>query len=103
MQHFIVQGRVQGVGYRAWSATEAKKRRLRGWVRNLSDGSVEIFVQEATQAALDDFEKALWKGPIFASVKQLTGKPISISQLDEQLQTLHDEFTVLATADVPAI
>ena len=39
--HVIVEGRVQGVGYRAFVEREAKSRGLAGWVRNRSDGTVE--------------------------------------------------------------
>ncbi len=37
----IIRGRVQGVGYRAWTQREAVSRELAGWVRNRADGSVE--------------------------------------------------------------
>ena len=39
--HVIMEGRVQGVGFRAYVEREAKTRSLKGWVRNRSDGSVE--------------------------------------------------------------
>lgn len=45
--HVRVEGRVQGVGYRIWTAREAERRNLDGWVRNRADGSVEaIFAGE---------------------------------------------------------
>jgi acylphosphatase len=45
MRHVSIRGRVQGVGYRAWTEYTALERGLQGWVRNRRDGSVEaLFV-----------------------------------------------------------
>ena len=62
-----ISGRVQGVWYRAWTEKQAIARHLRGWVRNLSDGSVEaVFAGERAQveAMLD----ACRQGPTEARV-----------------------------------
>lgn len=40
-RHVVIHGRVQGVGYRAWTEVTALERGLEGWVRNRRDGSVE--------------------------------------------------------------
>jgi acylphosphatase len=41
----VIRGRVQGVGFRAWTEVTALERGLEGWVRNRRDGSVEaVFV-----------------------------------------------------------
>lgn len=47
MRRVVIRGRVQGVGYRAWTEYTAERRRLEGWVRNRRDGSVEaVFAGE---------------------------------------------------------
>lgn len=40
-RHVVIRGRVQGVGYRAWTEVTALERGLQGWVRNRRDGAVE--------------------------------------------------------------
>ena len=67
MKHFIVSGRVQGVGFRAWAQKKADEFNLSGWVRNLSDGSVEIMVSGQETDELN-FWQACQKGPLFAKV-----------------------------------
>lgn len=42
VRHFLVQGRVQGVGFRWFVQREAYQLGLRGWVRNTADGDVEV-------------------------------------------------------------
>jgi acylphosphatase len=62
-----VRGRVQGVGYRAGCSRRAEELGLSGWVRNLSDGSVEVEVEGLPQSLS---ELMLWceKGPLQARV-----------------------------------
>lgn len=51
-KHIYFSGRVQGVGFRYQSACYARSLGLTGWVRNLSDGRVEMEVQgEETKIA----------------------------------------------------
>ena len=42
VRHFLVQGRVQGVGFRWFVQQEASGLGLHGWVRNTADGDVEV-------------------------------------------------------------
>ncbi|MEW5755074.1 MAG: acylphosphatase [Pseudomonadota bacterium] len=64
---YIVSGRVQGVYYRASTQGEARRLGLRGYVRNLADGRVEV-VACGGDAALRSLEHWLWKGPDLAAV-----------------------------------
>jgi acylphosphatase len=41
IRHVVIRGRVQGVGYRAWTEYTAIERGVQGWVRNCRDGTVE--------------------------------------------------------------
>lgn len=61
---------MQGVYYRASTESRARELGLTGWVRNLPDGRVEVIASGA-EAALDEFEKWLWRGPEKARVESV--------------------------------
>jgi acylphosphatase len=65
---YRVRGRVQGVGFRYFVEQSAKRLDIRGWVRNLDDGSVEAYAV-GTAAQLSDLAGLLWKGPRWAEVR----------------------------------
>ena len=65
---YRVRGRVQGVGFRYFVEHAAGKLGIRGWVRNLDDGSVEVYAV-GTPAQLSEFAGLLWKGPRWAEVR----------------------------------
>lgn len=50
----VVEGRVQGAGFRYWTVQVARELGITGWVRNCPDYSVEIFA-EGDGATLYDF------------------------------------------------
>ena len=62
-----VVGRVQGVGFRAYTEGCARRLGLRGYVRNLPDGSVEAWA-EGDRQALDAFVHQLRRGPALSRV-----------------------------------
>ena len=65
-----VEGVVQGVGFRAFAAREARRLRLSGTVRNCPDGSVEV-VAEGAPESLRALETALRRGPPGAVVRRV--------------------------------
>lgn len=67
VRRFVVHGRVQGVGFRFWTLRMAEQRQLTGWVRNRSDGTVEVHAQ-GEASVLDDLERLLNAGPPASSV-----------------------------------
>jgi len=72
----VIEGRVQGVGFRAWTEYEALSRGLRGWVRNRRDGSVEA-VFAGDEGAVDAMVAACRQGPRAAKVTHLSADPIA--------------------------
>jgi acylphosphatase len=70
----VVEGRVQGVGFRAWAIGEAARQGLRGWVRNRRDGTVEgLFI--GAPEAVDAMVEACRRGPRLAQVSRLAREP----------------------------
>jgi acylphosphatase len=68
--YFLVNGRVQGVAYRASAERAASAESLSGWVRNRPDGAVEGEAQ-GDAAAVDRFLMWCQRGPAAARVDDL--------------------------------
>ncbi len=68
--HVLIEGRVQGVFFRASTRDEARARGLAGWVRNLADGRVEA-VFEGDKAVVENMLAWCRKGPPYAYVDQV--------------------------------
>lgn len=66
-RHVRVTGRVQGVGYRAWTRDEAQRLGLGGWVRNCEGGAVEALL-EGPEPAVAEMTQRLRDGPFAARV-----------------------------------
>lgn len=71
VRRFRVTGRVQGVYFRHGTRIEADRLALRGFARNLPDGSVEVLAAGAPEA-LDALRSWLERGPARARVDAVT-------------------------------
>ena len=71
---FLISGRVQGVGFRWWTRKQAQRLGVRGWVRNLADGRVEVKAA-AESGDMKQFITLLREGP-------RTGQVIELQQYD---------------------
>ncbi len=85
-RQYVISGRVQGVGFRWFTAESAAREGLHGWVRNTPDGSVEIRA-EGEAESLERFERAISHGPSRARVDR-----IDVADLDADGR--HTGFTV---------
>ena len=93
IRHAIIRGRVQGVGYRAWAADEARSRGLEGWVRNHRDSSVEA-VFSGDSEIVEAMIAACRIGPSMARVETVVVDDAS----DDDLKMRGGEaFAVLPT------
>ncbi|GAE29607.1 acylphosphatase [Halalkalibacter hemicellulosilyticus] len=66
-----VYGRVQGVGFRYFTQTEALTLNINGWAKNEDDGTVTVYAI-GTASSLEAFLTKVETGPPFAKVKKVT-------------------------------
>jgi acylphosphatase len=94
MRHVVIRGRVQGIGYRAWTEYTALVRGLQGWVRNRHDGSVEaLFV--GPSAAVAAMITACNQGPRGSRVDGIDQRDGTAEEL--ALRRRGELFSVLPT------
>ena len=68
--HLLIEGKVQGVFYRASAKEKADELKITGWVKNTKEGNVEILCQ-AGEAVLQQFINWCKQGPSRAKVKDV--------------------------------
>ena len=85
-----ITGYVQGVGYRDWTITTARRLGLSGWVRNRTDGEVEALIV-GDDNRVSEMIDACRRGPSLARVDNLDIEPVD-------LDILPQGFTQLPTA-----
>ncbi len=79
--HYLVKGRVQGVGFRWFVHREAAELNLRGWVRNTEDGHVEVVVAGRPED-LAELRQALHKGSRGSRVDAVTEQELAESEAE---------------------
>ena len=88
-RRYFISGRVQGVFYRSSAQRYAQSLELSGWVRNLSDGRVELLAC-GEASVLAELEKWLEIGPEYAKVT-------NIEVITENPSDIPAAFSVLPT------
>ena len=84
--HISIYGQVQGVGFRAWIKEEADKLKVFGWVRNASDGSVELFLQ-GDEPSVNQLLALTWEGPNQAEVDDVLTQESEADNLINAFET----------------
>jgi acylphosphatase len=79
-KQYLIRGRVQGVGYRYFALQAAERHGIRGFVRNLVRGDVEVQA-EAEEDALESFKQELGRGPRMSRVTEIAEKDLPVSGL----------------------
>jgi acylphosphatase len=69
-RRFVVHGRVQGVGFRYFVVDAASSLQVRGWVRNLPQGTVEVLA-EGPAESVERLQRVLERGPSSARVERV--------------------------------
>ncbi|MGM0902185.1 MAG: acylphosphatase [Bacillota bacterium] len=75
----VVSGKVQGVGYRYFAQMKAVQFGITGWVKNRSDGAVEM-VTTGIKENLDLFIEEIQRGNPFSTVDQIEISEISTGE-----------------------
>ncbi len=68
--HFIIKGRVQGVGFRYYVKKRANELGIKGSVKNLINGDVEVYAQ-GSKNMIEVFKEYLNKGPVLSRVDNI--------------------------------
>jgi acylphosphatase len=92
VRRVLVDGHVQGVGYREFTRRAALSRGVSGWVRNRYDGAVEAMIRDPP-AAVDALVAEMRLGPRFANVNS-----VSVTEFDETPGDNGGAFVIRATA-----
>lgn len=78
---FLISGRVQGVGYRAFARKHALFLKITGYAKNLPDGNVEVFAS-GSKTSIDTLRGYLHQGPSFSDVRHVEEREAAPASYD---------------------
>ena len=81
----IVTGKVQGVAFRSWVTEQAESLGVKGWVRNVADGTVEVLAQ-GDEGAVQELRKRMLGGSSLARVDDVSSKWIDYDKEFDQFE-----------------
>ncbi len=91
MYRFIIYGKVQGVYYRKFVSSALQKQGFSGYIKNLSDGSVEV-VAEVSDKVMNGFLQVLQKGSPLSRVERIEHrKTDGITPKSKKFEIRYDE------------
>ena len=85
--HLFISGFVQGVGYRQFVKSHAKKLGLTGWVRNLPDGRVEAVIQ-GEKDLIENLITLSRRGPVLSDVDH-------VEVLWDEVEETYSDFLIV--------
>jgi len=81
----IVTGKVQGVFFRSWVHDQASSLNVKGWVRNLAEGKVEVLAQ-GEEAAVEELRTRLQVGSSLSRVEKVDSQWIDYDKEHSEFQ-----------------
>ena len=78
-RHCILKGCVQGVGFRYFTCRVAEQLGIKGWVRNLTNGDVEVYATGA-ENGMKQFMAEIQKGPSLALVEHIEVQDVELEE-----------------------
>ncbi|ABH02424.1 acylphosphatase [Borreliella afzelii] len=88
-QQYFISGKVQGVGFRFFTEQVANNMKLKGFVKNLNDGRVEIVAFFNTKEQIKKFENLLKNGNRYSNIENIEKKT-----LDEKYPFQFNNFKI---------
>jgi len=85
-----ISGKVQGVFYRVSARDMASNLGIKGWVKNLKDGSV-LILAEGTESALAKFRTWCWQGPPGSKVEDIEEEIMQVNVIEEGFRIIRDK------------